>query len=102
MQRIFLIVLALFLVWRVLSAFGKRAAKAGFGADSFSRFSPEQRRRRRERDSAGDGARPEELLECLRCGTYVPGGRAFRDEAGRPFCGEPCCRAFETGADHEP
>ena len=86
MSRIVVVVLALFVLWRLLTAVGKRASSRGFGADSYSRFSPEQRRRRTEQRPRG----PEELLQCSTCGTFVPKGRALPATDGRVFCGPEC------------
>jgi hypothetical protein len=86
MSRIVLVVLALFVVWRLLSALGKRVVSQGLGADSFSRFSPNQRRRRAEQGDPG----PEELLECATCGTFVPTGRALPGADRRVYCSAAC------------
>ncbi|MFV2071879.1 MAG: PP0621 family protein [Thermoanaerobaculales bacterium] len=94
MQRILLWVVVLLVVWRVLSAIGWRQAGMAPGADSFSRFSPEARRRRRQRAGVRGGA--EELVECPACGTFVPVGRALPSGGGRLYCSETCRRA---GAD---
>lgn len=90
MQRIVFIVLALFVLWRVLRAFGKRAAASGLGADSYSRFNPRQRRRRLDLDDEPRPNSPEELVQCGRCGTYVPAGRALVGEDGDVFCSQSC------------
>jgi hypothetical protein len=90
MPRIVLVVLALFLVWRILSAIGKRASSSKFGADSFSRFAPRQRRRRMDERRERTGQGPEELLLCESCGTYVPSGRSITDGGGSVFCSETC------------
>ena len=96
MKRILLVVVVLLVVWRVLSAIGRRQAGMAPGADSFSRFSPEARRRRRQTSSARGGV--EELVECPVCGTFVPAGRALPSGDGRFFCTETCRRADADGS----
>ncbi len=100
MSRIVFIVLALFVVWRVLSSLGKRSAAGGLGADSFSRFSPQQRRRRLDLDGEPPDETPEELLRCVHCGTYVPRGRALPGEGNDVFCNQ-ACRVHHDGNTHE-
>jgi hypothetical protein len=86
MSRIVVVVLALFVVWRLLSTMGKRASSRGLGADSYSRFSPEQRRRRAAQHRGG----PEELRECAVCGTFVPRGRALSGPGEAVYCSTTC------------
>jgi hypothetical protein len=90
MPRIVFFVLALFVLWRLLSAIGKRGSSTGLGADSYSRYHPRQRRRRMGLDDTSPPGRPEELLRCVQCGTYVPDGRALTDEEDDVFCSESC------------
>jgi hypothetical protein len=90
MPRIVFFVLALFVLWRVLSALGKRSASAGLGADSYSRFHPQQRRRRMNADEAPGFEAREELVKCVQCGTYVPMERALEGEVERDFRCRPC------------
>ena len=90
MSRIVIFVLALFVLWRVLSSLGKRAAASGLGADSYSRFNPMQRRRRLNLEEEPRADSPEELLACSRCGTYVPDGRAIFGGEGDVFCSRSC------------
>ncbi len=97
MSRIVVLVLALFVLWRALSAFGKRASSRGLGADSYSRFSPEQRRRRAEQRSGV----PEDLLECASCGTFVPQRRALVAGDGRVFCSPECREVCDKGDSRE-
>jgi len=100
MQRILFIVLVLFVVWRLLGALGKRVASSGLGADSYSRFAPRQRRRRKEQSRENADRHPEELVPCLGCGTFVPTGRILGDGEGRVFCSDACRRSFaERGTD---
>jgi hypothetical protein len=90
LQRILLVVLVLFVVWRILALFGRRTAREGHGADSYSRFSPTKRRRRREMSTRESSGSPEELVACSRCGTHVPVRRALTADGGRVYCGETC------------
>ena len=96
MPRIVFFVLALFVLWRLLSAIGKRGSSTGLGADSYSRFHPRQRRRRMDLDDAPPTGRPEELFRCVQCGTYVPDGRALTGEGDDVFCSESCRREHRT------
>ncbi len=98
MPRIVLMVLALFVLWRLLSAIGRRLSNDAHGADSYSRFSPRARRRRR--DAAGtdaDRAAPEALVQCASCATFVPRGRALPAVGGELACSERCRRALDPG-----
>ncbi len=90
MSRIVFFVLVLFVLWRVFSALGKRAATGGLGADSYSRFNPRQRRRRLDLDDSPGQDVPEELLRCVQCGTYVPDGRSVAGEGDDVFCSQTC------------
>ena len=101
MPRIVFLVLALFLMWRVVAALGKRRSAGGLGADSYSRFSPRQRRRRRDLDREHEQHAPEELCECRDCGTYVPRGRALPGEGDDVFCSQSCRSAFRERKPHE-
>ena len=65
MPRIVFFVLALFELWRLLSAIGKRCSSAGLGADSYSRYHPRQRRRRMGLDDTSPTEHPEELFRCV-------------------------------------
>ena len=100
MSRIIFIVLALFVVWRVLSSNGKRRSDGGLGADSFSRFSPRQRRRRLDLDRDLPDPSPEELIQCSDCGTFVPRGRALLGEGDDVFCNQTC-RVNHDGSTNE-
>jgi len=90
MSRIVFFVLALFVIWRVLSAVGKRRASSGLGADAYSRFNPRQRRRRKNLDDVRRQASPEELLQCAGCGVFVPKGRAVLGEGSDVFYCQEC------------
>lgn len=83
MSRVVFVVLVLFVLWRLLSSFGRRVARQGHGADSFSRFSPQERARRR-------AAPPEPLVSCGVCGTYIPAGRALPAVGGTLVCSDAC------------
>ena len=91
MQRILIVVVVLLVVWRILAAIGRRLAEKAPGADSYSRFSPEARRRRRQWTDATRGG-VEELVECSFCGTFVPAGRAMTSGDRGAFCSEECQR----------
>ena len=62
MQRILLVIVVLLVVWRLLAAIGRRLSTKAPGADSFSRFSPEARRRRKQWTGSGQPS-VEELVE---------------------------------------
>ena len=98
MQRILLVVIVLLVVWRILAAIGRRLSERAPGADSFSRFSPEARRRRRQ--AGGDARTMEELVECTACGTFVPTGRALTDGSSRVFCSEDCRHQARVTSEH--
>ena len=100
MQRIVFIVLALFVIWRVLSSLGKRTSAGGLGADSFSRFSPRQRGRRLNLDPDPSITTPEELLQCSGCGTFVPRARALPGEGGDFFCNQRCRGGHDDVSSH--
>lgn len=98
MPRIVLIVLALFVLWRLLSAIGRRLSNDGHGADSYSSFSPQARRRRRAASGSDSGRiAPETLVQCASCATFVPRGRAVSAGDGAVACSEECRRALEPG-----
>lgn len=99
MQRILLIVIVLLVAWRILAAIGRSLSEKSPGADSFSRFSPEARRRRKQ--WSGDGQEPvEELVECASCGTFVPAGRALSSGSNRVFCSEFCRQREATTSEN--
>lgn len=94
LQRILIVVLVLYVVWRLLSAAGRRADRVAPGADSYSRFSPEKRRQRRQQATdAGD----ERLVECSVCGTLVPAARILTAASGQVLCSDDCRRRLEQG-----
>jgi hypothetical protein len=96
MQRILLVVVVLLVVWRILASIGRRLSERAPGADSYSRFSPEARRRRKQW-SDGSGGEAEELVECASCGTFVPIGRSLSSGDGAVYC-SPACKSSRTGA----
>ncbi len=98
MQRILLVVVVLLIVWRILASIGRRLSEKAPGADSFSRFSPEARRRRQQ--AGGEARRMEELVECCACGTFVPSGRALTDGSSRIFCSEDCRHRVAVSSEH--
>lgn len=98
MQRILLVVVVLLVVWRILATIGRHLSEKAPGADSFSRFSPEARRRRRQ---VGGPQTMEELVECSACGTFVPSGRALTNGDSRVFCSEDCHHQARVSSDHE-
>lgn len=100
LQRILLIILVLYALWRILSAWGRRLGKEAPGADSYSRFNPRARRQRRSSVGGVDQS-PEELVACSGCGTYVPVRRALTEGGGRFFCGEECREAHKLTAAHD-
>jgi ribosomal protein L32 len=100
MQRILIIVAVLLIVWRVLVAVGRRLRDQSPSADSFSRFSPEARRRRRQW-SDRHRAEVEELVECTECGTFVPAGRALGSGSSRVFCSPECRERSAARRDAE-
>jgi hypothetical protein len=100
MQRILLIVVVLLVVWRLLAAIGRRLSVKAPGADSFSRFSPEARRRRKQWTGGGQPS-VEELVECAACGTFLPTGRALSDGSSRVFCSQECRQTASAGSEHD-
>ncbi len=100
MQRILLVVVVLLVVWRVLAMIGRRLSEKAPGADSFSRFSPDARRRRRQW-AESDANTVEELVECAACGTFVPAGRALAGGDSRFVCSEECLRRLSADPEHE-
>ena len=97
MQRILLIVAVLLVVWRILAAVSRRLSDRAPGADSYSRYSPEARRRREQ----GSGNKPpvEDLVECAACGTFVPAGRALTAGDQQVFCSEHCRHRVKMDQD---
>lgn len=90
LQRIVLIVIVLVVVWRIAAALGKRQRRTGFGAESYSRFQPLLRRRRREWSSRLGDEHADHLVACQCCGTYVPSRRALGSGSGEVFCSADC------------
>ena len=86
LQRILLIILVLYALWRIVTAWGRRLGRDSPGADSYSRFHPDKRRQR----TGGQQAGPEQLVACSRCGTYVPAPRALTAGGDRIFCSTEC------------
>lgn len=86
LQKVLIVIAALYIVWRLLTARGRRMADTGAGADDFSRFSYRSRKRRQRQQRQ----RAEELLQCAACGTYIPAERALTAGDDRVFCSESC------------
>jgi len=99
MQRILIVVVVLLVLWRILASIGRRLAEKAPGADSFSRFSPEARRRRQQWPDGSRGG-VEELVECTRCGTFVPSGRVLTSGEDRIYCSEACRREVPDASTH--
>lgn len=98
LHRILLVVVVLLVLWRLLSARGRRLEREAPGADSYSRYSPRKRRQRRDWARGGSAANgPEKLVACSECGTYVPARRALASQSGRVYCG-PACREASDAA----
>ena len=98
MHRILIFVTALFIIWKLVAAFGKRSSKESSGADDFSRFSAKQRDHRRRMKNAAQQAQ-QELVECAECSTFVPAGRVLRNGDGPSYCSERCRSAGTSRPD---
>ena len=99
MYRILLIVTVLYVIWRVLNAWGRKIARGSRGAEDFSRFSA--RGRAAGRADGSPVPKPgEELAECAGCGTFVPRARMTMGEDGRLYCGHDCVATDGTAAEH--
>jgi hypothetical protein len=86
-------------VWRILAAIGRSLSEKSPGADSFSHFSPEARRQRKQ--WSGNGQKPvEELVECASCGTFIPVGRALSSGSSKVFCSEFCRQREAVTSDN--
>jgi hypothetical protein len=93
-QRIALLVLVLFIVWKVLAVIGKRNARSG--AEDFSRFSARSRdRRRRQQESREEGR---DLAACALCGTNVPIDRMLDAAGGARVCSPECRDRLSEGS----
>jgi len=99
MQRIIIIVAVLYVLWRVLTAFGRRTAASGKGAEDFSRFNARSRDRRRAAKERH--AEDVDLIDCAHCGTFVPSDRALKSPDGVVFCSRKCEAALESGVDSQ-
>jgi hypothetical protein len=85
-----LVVVVLLVVWRLVAAWGKRSSRHGLGADSYSRYSPGQRKRRREWARQRAVESPEKLVACAECGTLVPVGKALGAGDEKVYCQVSC------------
>ncbi len=97
MQRIIIIVAVLYVLWRVLTAMGRRTAASGKGAEDFSRFNARSRDRRRAAKERQ--AENVELIACTHCGTFIPSDRSLKSSEGVVCCSRKCQVALESGAD---
>ena len=84
MRRLLILIIVLYVVWRVLGIVGRRRAMAdarervrGVGAKG--------------RDRGPDRTR--QLVPCARCGTLVPEDRAVRGSDGNLYCAATCLEA---------
>jgi hypothetical protein len=84
-----IIVVVLLVAWRILAAIGKRLSERAPGADSYSRFSPQARRRRKQAGEHSERS-VEELVECTVCGVFVPTSRALTTGEEPVYCSEAC------------
>ncbi len=82
MQRILIVVVVLLVVWRLLAAIGRRLATKAPGADSFSRFSPEARRRRKQWTGGGQPPLKSSSNVSHAAPSYRPAGRFRTDSVG--------------------
>ena len=88
MERWLLIVVVLYVVWRVLYSQGRHLLRTSRGADDFSRFSRDPRQRR------GDGtADLDTLVVCDRCGVVMPRSAAVTGDGGERCCAS-CAATF--------
>lgn len=94
LQRIALLVLALYIIWRVITIWGRNLQKKSSGSDDFSRFSARSRDRRRRQQERSQRA-VEELVACSRCGTLIPMSRAILAHGSRSVCSVECRDATE-------
>jgi hypothetical protein len=84
-----IIVIVLLVAWRILATIGKRLSERAPGADSYSRFSPQARRRRKQASERAEGS-VEQLVECTVCGVFVPTSRALTAGGEPAYCSEAC------------
>ena len=92
MSRLLLIVIALYVLWRVLGLWGRRITREGAGSQDYSRFSG----RRRDRSDRGEAEPHRDLVEWVGCGTYVPEDRGSLTADGRVFCSSRCRSEHES------
>ena len=81
MERWLLIVVVLYVVWRVLHAQGRHLLRSARGADDYSRFSRDPQRPR-----DGMAAEGHLLVVCDRCGVVVPESEVSTGDAGERLC----------------
>jgi len=83
MRRLLIIVIFLYVVWRILGIIGRRLR----GVD------PRERVARRPAQGAakpGPPGKAMRLVACSRCGTLVPEDRALRGPRGELYCAVSC------------
>ena len=87
MQRGVVLVILLWVTWRVLSTLGTRRARDTAGAESFSRFSARRRDLpwRRQPSQPSDVA----LVACARCALHVPASSTVERD-GHTYCSDAC------------
>lgn len=98
MQRMLIIIVVLLVAWRLLAAIGRRQSERSAGADSFSRFSPEARRRRVSQADR-EARAVEDLVECTVCGVFVPSKRALTSGDGTVYCSDICRHRDTAGVE---
>ncbi len=93
LQRIALVVAVLYVVWRIISAYGRKLGRTADGADRFSRFSRRGRDRWTPPLDAEPEPRREDLVECAACGTMIPASRTRLTADCRRVCSDVCGKA---------
>ena len=96
MQRIVFVVVALFVLWKVLSAWGRKIRSQTAGADEFSRFKVHSRMRQRRRQA--QQRENEALVACAACGTMIPVSRSLQSGDQRVVCSRECGEALAEGS----
>ncbi len=97
MQRIIIIVAVLYVLWRLVTAIGRRSVASGKGAEDFSRFNARSRDRRRAAKERQ--AENVDLIACAHCGTFIPADRALNSVDDVVCCSRKCVAALESGSD---
>ncbi len=84
MRRLLVLVLVLYLVWRVLNIVGRRLEQRSREITEEGLAGRGSRRR-----AATGGGEQERLLPCARCGTLVPASRALTS-GDASYCSPEC------------